>query len=499
MSRRAAQKPREPLEDLRRENARLRQELERAKADRARIEQERAQLEHERTQLEQERARLERENTRLKDELEAARRAGARQAAPFSKGVPKRRPRRPGRKVGQAYGRRGQRPVPTVVHEAHDVPVPTTCPRCGGAVRETDVAAQYQEDLPPVTPIVRRFDVHVGQCHACHRRVQGRHPFQTSDALGAAAVQVGPHAIALAVSLNKQFGMSFGKIAAVFRTRFGLHVTPSALVRALHRAAARGQPTYAALCETVRTSAVVVPDETGWKLAGLLHWLWVFATATTTVYRIRRGRGFDDAASVLGADFAGGLGRDGWAPYRQFTEAFHQTCVGHLLRRCRTLQQDHPRARFPRRVARILQHALEVRDRHRAGTISAHGVDVARGHLFNQMLDLLDDPGLIPDMQRFARHLTVELPALFSFLVDPDLDATNWRAEQAIRPAVITRKINGGGNRSRRGADTQQILASILRTAHQRGLDSVEVLTTLLRAPAPIVSPHFYPTSVSVN
>jgi transposase len=339
----------------------------------------------------------------------------------------------------------------------------------------------------------------VGQCCGCHRRIQGRHPLQTSDALGAAAVQLGPHAIALAVSLNKQFGVSFGKIATLYRTRFALHVTPSAVVRALHRAAARGQPTYAALCATVRTSPVVVPDETGWKVRGLLHWLWVFVTATTTVYCIRRGRGFDDAASVLGADFAGGLGRDGWAPYRQFTEAFHQTCVGHLLRRCRTLQQDHPRARFPRRVARILQRALDVRDRRVAGTISAHGVDVARGHLFNQMLDLLEDPGLIPDMQRFARHLTVELPALFSFLVDPDLDATNWRAEQAIRPAVITRKVCGGGNRSRRGADTQQILATILRTAYQRGLDPADVLTTLLRAPAPIVSPHFYPTPVSVN
>lgn len=485
MSRRAGQRSTESSDDLRREIARLRQELERSEDERVRIERERA--------------RLERENARLKEELEAARRAGTRQAAPFSKGAPKRRPRRLGRKPGRAYGRRGQRAVPTVVHESHDVPVPTTCPDCGGRVCETHVAAQYQEDLPPVVPLVRRFDIHVGECADCHRRIQGRHPLQTSDALGAAAVQLGPQAVALAVLLNKQFGLSFGKMAALFCTRFGLHVTPSALVRALHRAAAQGQPTYAALCESVRTSAVVIPDETGWKVRGLLHWLWVFATATTTVYRIRAGRGFDAAASVLGADFAGGLGRDGWAPYRQFTEAFHQTCLNHLLKRCRTLQRDHPRARFPARVAAILQHALDVRDRRAAGTISAHGVDVARGHLFHQMLDLLADPGTVDEIQRFARHLIVELPALFSFLVDPDLDATNWRAEQAIRPAVITRKVCGGGNRSRRGADTQQVLASILRTAHQRGLDSTEVLTTLLRAPAPIVSPHFYPPAVSVN
>jgi transposase len=469
--------PREIIREQAREIARLRDELAR---------------------VERERDRLQREKARLIDELDAARRTAKRQAAPFSKGAPKRRPRRPGRKPGARYGQRGQRPVPTVVHETHDVPVLKTCPDCGGRVRETHVAAQYHEDLPPVGPIVRRFDIHVGECRGCHRRVQGRHPLQTSDALGAAAVQLGPQAIALAVQLNKQFGLSFGKMAALFRARFGLHVTPSALVRALHRTAAQSEPTYAALCETVRTSPVVVPDETGWKVRGLLHWLWVFVTTTTTVYQIRAGRGFADAASVLGKDFAGGLGRDGWAPYRQFTDAFHQTCLGHLLKRCRTLQHDHPRARFPARVAAILQHALDVRDRRAAGTMSAHGVDVARGHLFNQMLDLLADPGTVDEIQRFARHLTVELPALFSFLVDPNLDATNWRAEHAIRPAVITRKVCGGGNRSRRGADTQQVLASILRTAHQRGLDTTEVLTTLLRAPVPIVSPHFYPT-VSVN
>jgi transposase len=476
--------PTELIEQQRQEIARLREDLARSEAARERIERERA--------------RLERENTRLKDELEAARRAGARQAAPFSKGTPKRRPRRPGRKPGARYGRRGQRPIPRVVHETHDVPLPAECPTCGETVTETQVAAQYQEDLPPVQAVVRRFDIHVGLCGRGHR-VQGRHRLQTSDALGAAAVQLGPHAIALAVQLNKQFGVSFGKIATLFRTRFGLQVTASAIVRALHRVAAKGQPTYDALCETVRSSAVVVPDETGWKVRGLLQWLWVFATTMTTVYRICPGRGFADAATVLGADFAGGLSRDGWAPYRQFVKAFHQSCVGHLLRRCRLLQRDHPRARFPARVARILQKALRVRDRYAAGGVSAHGVDIARGHLFNQALDALEHVGTVPDVQRFARHLMTELPAVFSFLVDPALDATNWRAEQAIRPAVVTRKMCGGGNRSPQGAETQQVLASILRTAHQRSLDADDIVTTLLQARAPIVAPQFYPASASVN
>lgn len=88
---------------------------------------------------------------------------------------------------------------------------------------------------------------------------------------------------------------------------------------------------------------------------------------------------------------------------------------------------------------------------------------------------------------------------MFSFLVDPTLDATSWRAEQAMRPAVVTRKMCGGGNRSAHGAETQQALASILQTARQRQLDAEAVITTLLHERAPIVAPQFYPAIASVN
>ena len=89
------------------------------------------------------------------------------------------------------------------------------------------------------------------------------------------------------------------------------------------------------------------------------------------------------------------------------------------------------------------------------------------------------------DAERFAKHLANEFPAVFLFLCDPSIDATNWRAEQAIRPAVVTRKVCGG-NRTRRGADTQQVLASVVRTARQRGLDLRALITTLLCAPKPV-------------
>jgi transposase len=205
------------------------------------------------------------------------------------------------------------------------------------------------------------------------------------------------------------------------------------------------------------------------------------------VYTILAGRGYPEAATLLGEDFAGVIVRDGWAPYRRFTKAIHQTCLAHLLRRCRLLEADHPRAAFVTGVKQILQQALALRDRHLEGRVSAHGLAVARGHLIERLNRQLDRPGRITDVRRFAAHLAVEWPALFTFLFEPTMiDATNWRAEQALRPAVVTRKVCGG-NRSPHGATSQQVLASVVRTAQQRQLNPHAVLVSMLQARTPTV------------
>jgi transposase len=459
--------PQQIIDEQRREIERLREDLRRSEA---------------------ERQRLRRENDKLKEELDAARRAVYRQAAPFSRGTRRAEPRRAGRKAGAAYGRRGHRGRPSQIDETYTAPLPGACPHCDGPVRLKRMAPQFQEELPVQRPLVRRFDVHIGECTRCRRRVQGRHPLQTSDALGAAAVQLGPQAVAFAVLLNKRYGLPYGKIAGVLRERFGLTVTRGGLVHAIARAARQAQPTYGALRDTVRGSPVVTVDETSWRVDADLQWLWVWTTPDTTVYAILPGRGLAQAASVIGLDYPGVLQHDGWHSYRYFTAAAHQTCLAHLLRRCRTLLLDHPGQRFVRTVKQILQAALATRDRYHAGTVSAHGLAVARGQYSERLGRLLERPvRAARPIQLLQQHLVTEFAGLFTFLWDATLDATNWRAEQALRPAVVTRKMCGGGNRTRQGADRQQVLASVLRTTDQRGLDATDVLVALLTAPTPTI------------
>jgi transposase len=449
--------------------------------------QENEQLRRENERLRRETERLKQETERLRRKLEAALRASKRQAAPHSRGNPKADPKRPGRKPGRRYGRRACRPVPSRVDERITVPMPERCPHCGGGVEREGCETQYQEEIVRRT-VVRRFDMEVGRCRDCCGRVQSRHPLQTSDAVGIGNVQLGPEALTLAAILNKQMGLSLGHTRQVLSYGFGLEVSRGGLYRALARMAGRAEPTYDGLVETARQASVNGMDETGWKVGGRLQWLHVAVSAQVTVYAILPGRGYEQAVMILGAEYDGFLIHDGWAPYYRFQFAFHQSCLAHLLKRCREMAQIASPAAlvFPRAVEDLLEKTLQLRDRYEQGEISERGLSVATGKLEAKLDRMLETRRRNAANRRLARHLEHEQRWLFTFLHCPGLDATNNAAERAIRGMVIARKV-WGGNRTWKGAHTQQILVSVLRTCWQQGKDAFTRCVRLLRAPRTVI------------
>jgi len=465
-------KPLRRIRELVQELRRWREEAEQA---RQRIEQ-----------LEKENQRLQKENKKLREELEAAQRAARRQAAPFSRGKPKRHPKPPGRKSGAAHGLHHHRPVPDRVDEEIAVSAPTQCPACGGPLTVERVESQYQEEIVRRT-WVRRFHVPVCRCAQCDRRVQGRHPLQTSDALGAAAVQVGPEAVTLGVLMNKSLGLPHADAAAILQQGFGLTMSRSGVCRAIQRVARKAEATWHALRDAAQHSALAHMDETGWRVEAQLRWLWAVVTEQVTFCEILPGRGFAEAAAILGEEYAGWLIHDGWAVYYKFLKAAHQSCVAHLIRRCRDLAAvaTPAVAGFPLAVKRLLEEGLALRDRYSEQKISLHGLWTATGRLEAKLDRLLARTYREPANRRLAKHLRHERPYLFTFLYCPGVvDATNNLAERVMRMLVVIRK-NWGGNRTENGAREQAVLTSILRTARQQDKDVFELLTDLLRSQQP--------------
>lgn len=434
----------------------------------------------------------------LSRRLEEALRSGKRQAAPFRKGPPKPDPKTPGRKPGDAHGPHGHRPPPPPeqVSECHDAHLPDACPHCQGRLVETGVADQFQTEIPR-RPIVRQFRVHVGQCTTCGRRVQGRHPLQTSDALGAAASQVGPDAQAAATVLHTQLGLSHGKVAAVFGQLFGIDLSRGASAQINLRAATRLGEDYQLILGEVRNSGRIAADETGWRIGGQPAWLHVWVGQRATAYGIDPQRGAAVLGRVIGRDWDGVLSHDGFASYTaQFPEAIHQQCAAHVLRRARELLEGATggAVRFPRQVIALFTEAIHWRTRFRRGEVSAAVWAGLRDEFDERLLALTGRVRAHAANERLAKHLWQHSEQWFGFLNEPDIEATNWAAEQALRPAVVNRKV-WGGNRTAVGAAAQQVVMSVLETCRRQAHAAVDYLSQTLRGfghrlvPRPILLP----------
>ena len=267
---------------------------------------------------------------------------------------------------------------------------------------------------------------------------------------------------------------------------FDIRVARATSARSGARTARLCESAYAQIAQDVSESVQVTADETGWRVAAQNAWLHAFVGGNATYYEIDPTRSRGPAKRLLGMDWSGLMVHDGWSVYDMFKKALHQQCNAHLLRRCKELLDVAVggAVHFPRQVKELLQQGLAVRDRHARGEISWHGRLVMAGRLEGKLLDLVYPTKTHAGNERLSNFLYGHLDEIFAYLRHPGMDATNYRGEQAIRPAVVNRKV-WGGNRTWLGARVQSILTSIIRTCHQRVIEPFDYLVKVRLSPQP--------------
>src|SRR5262245_54289961 len=434
-------------------------------------------------ELEQTVTDLQRQLGEVRRLLEQAQAQGKRQAAPFRRDDLSPSPKKPGRPPGHP---RAARPLPAKVDQVIDVPC-ECCPDCRVGLIDPVVHQQFQTDIPPVVPVVTRFDIHGGTCPKCGRYHQGRHPLMTSAATGAAANQIGPVALSLAAELKHRLGVPYRKVVDILGNYFGLAVSHGALVRAERRLAKKGELTFRLLQEALRQSGLAHADETGWRVGRLSAWLWVFCTQEVTIYAIAQSRGHEVPEAILGSEFDGILVVDGWSAY-DVLGCRKGRCTGHIVRRCRgLLEQELPQADQWR-----LLRLLEVL---RAGRELA----AQQGHLseadYQRRLEgweddflgwlLFGSEGAGPEVSRLAEHLWGHRDEFMLHVREPGVPATSNQAERQTRPAVLIRK-TGGCNRAVTGALVHMVLASLMASLRQQGKRFVDLAVPLWRCAVPV-------------
>jgi transposase len=418
---------------------------------------------------------------RLEAIIEELRRGGKRQAAPFSKGLPKLNPKKPGRKPGDGYGTPPafrSMPEPTPDDQVIDVPAPAVCPVCGDASAPLveSIDEQVQRDIE-VRTVVRRFKIKVCRCARCGKLRRGKHPLQTSTATGCCASQIGPLARSAMAFMNKTLGTSVGKIADFFGTLWKLQVTRGGVSHAIASIGNKCRDDYHAILHAIANSGQVTCDETGWRVGGWGAWLHVAAGKKALAYTIDPTRGKQATDQLIGEHYGGKMVHDGWAPYDRYTRATHQQCDAHILRRCgEMIEVARGRAKlFPRQIKAIIKQALRLRDQRDRGARTLRSARIHAGKLTRLIRKLCKPRKTNRANDRLAGFLYRHADELFTFLRHEGIDATNFRGEQAIRGAVVNRKV-WGGNRTWRGAQTQSVLMSILNTLRLRRADPIRWL-----------------------
>jgi hypothetical protein len=433
-------------------------------------------------ELEAENARLRELLQALQDRVEALERAAARQAAPFRRKDKDRKPIEqhgtPGRKAGHPPARREE---PPQIDDHVEVRL-TGCPHCGGNVSDVRPCEQIIEDLPPVRPHVTRLITYTGRCVRCGE-VRSTHPMQVSMAVGAAKVHLGARALALSALLNKHLGLPMRRTCRVLHELSGLRITPGGLAQALHRVADRAAGPFRELLAGLRSQPAVYADETSWWEGGAGSWLWTFTTPDRTIYRVEKSRGKDVVFDTLGPYFPGVLVSDCLASYENLPFVMHK-CYAHHLKAIAAARDRKPQDQqsYFHELTTLL-HAPMMLDKMRGDLPPPEFLRI------RQQLDQKADALLLPtrfdpDEERVANRLRKRRQWLFTFLDHPGVEATNNRAERALRPAVIARKLSCG-NKTARGKRTWEILASLAATCHQRGQNLVEFLGPMLLLPKP--------------
>jgi transposase len=440
-------------------------------------------------ELEREIAELKAQVNELLKLTEEKSRAAKRQAAPFRRGKKKQGDKKkPGRKPGHQAESRPQ-PTPDQIDRTLEAKV-DVCPKCQTTLADVVSHVQYQTDIPAVQPTVTQFNVQVGFCVCCQQRVQGTHPEQASQALGAANHALGPRLIGTAADLKYRLGLPFRKVADFFGQAFGITCSASTLCRAVERLADRSRGLLDVLKWQLPGRKVVHVDETGWWIGGESQYLHVFGVDDIVIFQVG-GRGSDIALDLLGHDFSGFVVCDGYVGYDIFNTA---RCNAHPMRRVRDLLDlgvsDQPRLQS---IQQLLLDGLSLRDRRDGLTLQGYQrlVTIHR----RRVHDWIEENRAHEDdvIGRLARHLGKYETEFLRYLDDPDLPATNNFAEGLLRFAVVLRKV-GCCNRTQRGVRTFETLSSLLATFRRRGLDFIDWVIEFMTSAGPkYVPPDLLP------
>jgi transposase len=363
------------------------------------------------------------------------------------------RPKKPatGKKRGGQRGHPGsyRRLEPESAVDRVVVCTPETCEHCGTSFpeappRRRKVRRFQVVELPPIRPEITEYQREARRCSCCGRRTWGELPPGVTRCAG-------PRVQAVAALLSGGCRLPRRPVQALLSDLFGVRLslgTLSALEADTVQALAAA---YEELASAVPRTAVLGVDETSWKEAGTLHWIWTAVTKRFALFHVDRHRSRAALEALLPEPTAGGSGpvviSDRYSAYAHLPAERHSLCWAHLARDFRAAEEREGLDRVVGRwVLEVFGKALEPWHRHRRGELTRAAFlseMAARQEELRAPLCWGEEHGSAKT-QALCRDLLARWPSLWTWLEVEGGEPTNNAAERALRPAVLWRKSSFG-------------------------------------------------------
>jgi len=425
-------------------------------------------------------------------ELEARLRQTPRNSSrpPSGEGLGKPSPRslrkKTGRKPGGQDGHQGTtlaqaaRPDRELRHE------PGCCGRCGAGLAGrpvTGVERRQVFDLPEAVITVTEHQLIEREC-GCGQRTRAAAPAGTGG-----PVQYGPRVAAIIVYLYAGQFLSKDRTAQALAELFGIPLSSGTVAALTARAAGRLGGFLEHARGQIAASAVAGFDETGFRVAGRLHWVHCARTGKYTLFMVhpRRGRQAMTAMGVLDS-FAGVAVHDAWAPYDTYTAPEHQLCCAHALRELQAVTDAAPDGQwcwatqaaeaFTAMQALVREAATQGRDIADPAALAAQ-VRLYRSAVLAGASQTAARSGpLMKKHNALARRLRDRQDDYLRFTTDFRAPPDNNGSERDIRMVKLRQKVSGC-LRTRTGARQFCAIRSYLSTAAKHGLGVFDALIML--------------------
>ena len=371
---------------------------------------------------------------------------------------------------GQKMGHKGvTRPC---AKPDHEVEVKADrCPDCGAELGAPfRIESKIIEEIPEPQPImVTEYKIAHYRCPCCLKEVVGK------DANCPHEGKFGNNTIAQVTLLKYEDRLPHRKIRAALKRQHGLEISPATILDLTRRAADAVRSEYDAILNKIRDAPILYVDETGVHVQGEKHWIWTFTTPFETFIVIRKSRGTKVLIEVLTRRFKGIIVCDGWKPYVRFTKRL-QRCWAHLLRESKDLSEDFLEA-IP------LHNALKELYGSLTNALENDPPPEVRINLWHSareaLLCWIEQEYFEVKVKKFIGKISNGFDYWFTFIINPGVEPTNNRAERALRPHVVLRKIMGT-LRNNKGTSIHERIMTTLATWGLRGLDTLQMLTARL-------------------